>query len=1272
MAVRRNRRRWLAAALLLVGWVWTVTAQTLESGSLAGKLTDLRSQPLGGATVVVRNAATGQEVRTTTAKNGSYRFSGLTPGEYTLEASSKGLGRGTVEGITVASGHEARVQAAVELSVLSEPETAAIVPSGPHTADSLEIPGKVIAADNKAETRPPQAVAATRETVVVSAPASKTTVVPASNSDASDGTAGLHNATVAKPMVTPQAGAHEGTTQIALAAPARGSGTAISPLAIPSVAALSIHARGAAVAMAGGLAAQAAAEAGRSLPQQILASAPRDVSMSAPASVPLGAEQLQQLPFAGRRWQDFVLNTPASSPTENDGAQRATSGQGSATAVTVDGANTNLAFGKIAGMPGRQSSLIGAGVSEGAMREVQMTDANGMEERGNGQIDVRTRSGTPELHGQMFGFERSNLWGAENPFTQWVKETAPAAQWTIPVFTPLAYSPPDREETWGVGVGGVLHRQRLFWFGALDGRDRNDPGVASVKHPDNFFAQPTNDQMQMLSARLGQSSAAPIGEGVADYSALLESLDGLLGPAARTATEWLGFARLDWKAAERHQFTLEGTGAVENSPGGGVTRTSATDGNHSFGSTRASEFWLLGRWEAFATENLLAVTQASVGLNVLTQAPETPSAFEQTLNASAWGQLPQIVVDSRYGMTIGNPARFGAGSYPDEHLYEVREGLDWVHGPLLVHAGLSLSHNRDATAMVPNHTGTYHYANVENFASDALVFQQYGMADALDATHPHNCDETGKAWRDTGGVLHGLGNLPCYSYYTQTMGPADWYLSTNDWAGFVTAQWQPAKRLVFSAALRWDREQLPPPIALVNNADLPLTQRLPDLGNQWGPRVSLAWGSGESHWPVVRLGYGLYFGRTNNAVLETALTHTGSLKGDLDFFMRPTDNLYGVGAPPFPYVLAGEPGSVEKPGAVELAPTFRNPEVHQGVAGVEEMLPGHVQVSANAMVSLGRRLPVSIDTNIDSTQNPGKITYAVMDRNGTGPIKTEQITVPFFASWPSAYAAPGQGGRLNANYQQITELFSEANSTYEAAMVRVMRNSRRGLSFHGRYIYAHAMDWNPNESDQVTGSEVLDPTNLRQEYGTSDLDMRHSAAAAVIWNAPWKLHGTAGKLANGWMLSGVGQYHSGSPYTMRTEGSLAEEFATGGAAIVGLGPGMNGYGGDNRVYGVGRNTYRYPQTWKANLRVGRKFEMGRDRQLELMAESFNLLNHQNVTELETTGYTIEPGTTAGELPTLNFLTGLKTGQTEFGMPLNINATDFFRERQIDFGVRLRF
>ncbi len=809
--------------------------------------------------------------------------------------------------------------------------------------------------------------------------------------------------------------------------------------------------------------------------------------------------------------------------------------------------------------------------------------------------------------------------------------------------------------------------------------------------------------MQVLCSRLehpGFSCANPVVQGLAAYSGMLETLAGLLGPAARTATQWVGFGRLDWQATERHHFTLESIGARWNSPGGGLTRVSETYGSNSFGSSQANEEWLLGRWEAFLTPNLLMATQGSVGRNVMSAHAETPPpySFEQTLlTGNTWGQLPQINVDNRYGFTIGNPSRFGPGNYPDERLYQARESVDWVRGSLMVKAGFEVSHNFDATTLLRNQTGTYSYSNVENFVSDALVFQ-YFPSQPLDPFNEHTCDQTGRVWRDSGGGLRGLGALPCYSYYSQVMGPNNWYLSTNDWAGFVTTQWQPNKHFVLSVGMRWEREQMPPPIAKLANTDLPLTEKLPSLGNDWGPRLSLAVGNAEGHWPVLRLGYGMYYGRTENVTIETALTQTGSLKltptgspeADLSFFIRPLDGLNTIfgtsGAQPFPDVLTGPPGSIVKPGVVEFAPNFHNPEVHQAVAAVEENLPGHVVVTASAMASLGRRLPISIDTNLDSPAAPQSITYDVIDGTGKGPITSSKITVPFYASWPTSGgtcpyyqpANPSVPGWLCPDYQQMDNIESKANSTYEAAMLKVVRYDRRGLSLHAHYTYAHAMDWNPNESALATGSDVLDPANFSLEYGTSNLDVRHSAAAMVVYETPWKLRKLAGGLANGWMLSGIGHYHSGLPYTMRTSGSLPEEFTSSGTAIVGLGPGMNGSGGDNRVYGVGRNTYRYPAAWKADLRLGKKFDLGKMRQLELLAESFNLFNHQNVTELETTGYYIESGNPPSTLgapgtpPTLNFLTGLKANSTAFGQPLNINATNFYRERQIQVGVRMRF
>ena len=55
----------------------------------------------------------------------------------------------------------------------------------------------------------------------------------------------------------------------------------------------------------------------------------------------------------------------------------------------------------------------------------------------------------------------------------------------------------------------------------------------------------------------------------------------------------------------------------------------------------------------------------------------------------------------------------------------------------------------------------------------------------------------------------------------------------------------------------------------------------------------------------------------------------------------------------------------------------------------------------------------------------------------------------------------GSESRLPADR---TISMSRANSTYEAAMLKLARYGRRGLSLHAHYTYAHAMDWNPNES----------------------------------------------------------------------------------------------------------------------------------------------------------------------------------------------------------------
>ena len=1046
------------------------------------------------------------------------------------------------------------------------------------------------------------------------------------------------------------------------------------------------------------MASAAVAEVVDGAPGQATSPAPQAEMAQTPSEIT--GEQLRALPSSGRHWEDFlVLSSGAAASVE---VNSATSSAANA-ATNVDGVDTRLTFGSAAGSSqpvrdtaessaheSQEQQQLGSGwsgrdvsVSESAVSSVQTPAVNqsaSAEFMGRGLVGVATEHGGDALHGQAFSYDRQNTWGARNPYTTWVQNTGTAA---APHFEAVPFTPPDHELAWGFGAGSRLRRNKLFWFAALDGYHRNDPGVASVRNFAELFApvEATSAQMVQLSAQLGESQ----NQAYDDYMGIpragvqqagLEQLAELLGPAARSASQWVGFARLDWKAGERHSIALEGNMAEWNAPGGGMTRTLETYGSRSFGSSHISREWLTAKWDAFLTANLLATTQGSASRTDMTALPEAPSDFEKPfLNGNSYGQLPQIVVDSRYGFTIGNPSRFGQGAYPEEHKYSAQETLIWVKGHVLLRGGLQVDHEIDAITLLRNQTGTFHYTKLQSFISDASAFERFGTSNLLTYQNPHNCNATGK----------GLGALPCYNYFTQTLGPNFWQVSTNDWAGFITAQWQLKSWAVASAGLRWELEQLPAPMKLVDNPELPLTERLPDPGNQWGPRLSVALGE-RKRWPILRVGYGMYFGRAANATLLAAITQTGSTKGNLSVFVRPTDGFNPItatgAAPPFPNPLNGLPANILVPGAVEYATNFRNPEVHQAEVSLEQKLPGNLTITASASLSLGRRLPVSIDTNFDLAVNPKTITYAVKDATGKGPIKTTQITLPFYALWPAAnckgspLSIAGNCGRANPDYQQITQIMSRSNSTYEAATVRVVRNGRRGLSFNARYTYSHAMDWSPNESTLVAGSDVLDPANFRAEYGTGNLDVRHAATAMVIFDSPWKVRKLEGHLANGWTISGTGQFHSGLPYSMRTTGSIPTELdANGNASIIGIGPGMNGSGGDNRVYGVGRNTFRYPQTWKADVRVGKKIGLGESRQLELLAESFNLFNHRNVAALQSTGYEIENGT-YGTMPTLNYLTQGTTGTAAttpaFGQPLNVNGTNFFRERQIQFGMRLRF
>jgi hypothetical protein len=71
----------------------SLMAQSLTSGDLTGTVTDPSGAVVTGATVMLRNDATGQTRTTTSNSNGNYRFSLLPPGTYTITVNAAGFSK---------------------------------------------------------------------------------------------------------------------------------------------------------------------------------------------------------------------------------------------------------------------------------------------------------------------------------------------------------------------------------------------------------------------------------------------------------------------------------------------------------------------------------------------------------------------------------------------------------------------------------------------------------------------------------------------------------------------------------------------------------------------------------------------------------------------------------------------------------------------------------------------------------------------------------------------------------------------------------------------------------------------------------------------------------------------------------------------------------------------------------------------------------------------------------------------------------------------------
>jgi hypothetical protein len=263
----------------------------------------------------------------------------------------------------------------------------------------------------------------------------------------------------------------------------------------------------------------------------------------------------------------------------------------------------------------------------------------------------------------------------------------------------------------------------------------------------------------------------------------------------------------------------------------------------------------------------------------------------------------------------------------------------------------------------------------------------------------------------------------------------------------------------------------------------------------------------------------------------------------------------------------------------------------------------------------------------------------------------------------SATTTTGARNTLNPNYAALVDVVSNANSNYNALTVDVTNRQWKWIIFDANYTWSHALDFNVAQFTSVGGTTLnnwIDPfANQRSNYGTANINVRHRAVGWAILNVPGlKRQDALSYVTNGWSIKPLVQAQSGLPYSYGTSSGSP-------VAQNGLNPWSTGVGGTgvtSYIPAFGRNTLLAPRTIVVDARLQKDFKLREKASLQLLAEGFNLANHQNVTAVSTGAFSIGAG---------NVLTPT-TGT--FGLPTSsgVNGNYAYQVRQFQFGARLLF
>jgi hypothetical protein len=934
---------------------------------------------------------------------------------------------------------------------------------------------------------------------------------------------------------------------------------------------------------------------------------------------------INKLPINGRNFLDFARLTPGvveESPTiiNSQIGALTTSGlsfggqNGRANSVQIDGVDNN----------DTSSNGVRPTISQEAVNEFQI-NRNGYDaEFGRatgGVINIVSKSGSNQYHGNIYNYFRNERLDARNPFA-----------------TSMSQDPPFKRNQPGFTFGGPIKKDRAFFFGAYEGLIRRESAFTTIL-ADPSILQPTLAQQDLINTLVGSGSPALVMQGQQLQTLLTTSpnspslltrntfnlLNSSNGAFPIIQTSSTGSVRLDYGLNEQDFLFLRYSLTNDSQHNVGVGGLFGPSAGFDIGS-RDSTF-VLGETHVFrnGATNEFRFQSLRNTYNCDTVDPFGPryqiagiGAFGREFSSPSDRTQRRIQFLDNFSLPRGrHNFKFGAdfSRYTIDTVSAVFLGgtIDFAQLPIPLGQVLGAGPSSQLvtalnTPRAAGGLGRPDLAPVVTTQPLTTVQQvNFGFARSIN---------------------QGFGS-PNAQFTGQILG-----LYLQD--GFKVRP-----NLYVNLGLRYDYDLQP--------------SGTPRDGNNFGPRFSFAYDPFKDQKTVIRGGGGIYYQSlfTGLAFIPNILSN-----GVISTLLVSADPTLTPIAPNSPcgQFLPNTPPSfcfyqqLVNLGFLNVPSTNVIPEsAYQTWLGLTRASSSNrvlVRLHPNVVNGYGAQASLGVDRQIGRDWN---VSINYLFNRGLKLIRPRQVNALPNPSMLDAFGRPALTRRADPTRLADYLFESTGSSTYHGVAVSVNKRFNQHYQVIGSYTYSKVI----SDTDDVNFElGPQDPTNPGADRGLSSFDMRHRMSVAAIFESPFRGDGSLYEraLAN-FYVSSIVTARSGFPFNIRT------------GVDVNLDSNNN-----DRPFAVGRNTGLGPWFFSTDMRVGRRINFSADNPvaLELIFDAFNVFNRTNFKDVN--------NFTGGSLflNQLGITDARVTGTSKNTASQFLGFTSAYAPRVIQLGAKLNF